>query len=112
MQCPAPAHALCMQIIADYEAGLEYAEAVAITDARRNGDAKEYRVRWSDGSADTWESEDYLTRALVATYESGESAGTPASSTAEAQAGLKGAEQAGKEAGEGAQEAELAGVGQ
>ena len=58
-----------MQVVADYEAGLEYADAVCIKDARRLGDAKEYLVEWSDGAPDTWESEDNITRSLVFEFE-------------------------------------------
>lgn len=60
---------MLVQVVQDFEAGLEYAEAVLLKDSRRKGDSKEYLVQWSDGAADSWEGEDNITRALVSAFE-------------------------------------------
>ena len=58
-----------MQVVQDFESGLEYAEAVTLKDMRRQGCSKEYLVEWADSSPDTWESEDNITRTLVSQFE-------------------------------------------
>ena len=41
---------LAEDIVADWDAGLEWAEAVAILDKRRQDGELEYLVKWSDGA--------------------------------------------------------------
>jgi hypothetical protein len=72
-----------VQVVQDYEKGLEYADAVRIKGVRRAGDAKEYLIQWADGAPDSWESEDDITRALVTAYEQ-EAGAAQAASGAEA----------------------------
>lgn len=61
----------------DFEAGLEYAEAVEILDARDvEGDCgREYLVRWADGHSESWEDEDNVVASLVQEYEAGRRSG-------------------------------------
>lgn len=68
-----------LQVIEDFENGLEYAEAESILDVREAADcAREYFVRWSDGADDSWESEDSISSALVASFEAERKASTVA----------------------------------
>lgn len=60
---------VAVQVVQDYEAGIEYAEAERITAARVKGDAKEYLVQWADGKAASWESEDNVRQAMVLAFE-------------------------------------------
>ena len=55
----------------DFEAGLEYAQAVEILDSREveGNCGREYLVRWTDGAADSWEDEDNIVASLVQAYE-------------------------------------------
>jgi hypothetical protein len=69
------------QVVQDFEAGLEYAEAALLKDSRKKGDSKEYLVQWLDGAADSWEVEDNITRALVSAFEN-ERKGSTASTNA------------------------------
>jgi hypothetical protein len=59
-----------VQVIEDFENGLQYAEAERILDVREAADCgREYHVRWSDGAPDSWESEDHVSSALVLAFE-------------------------------------------
>eukprot|EP01025_Chloroclados_australasicus_P041405 TRINITY_DN4385_c0_g1_i2.p1 TRINITY_DN4385_c0_g1~~TRINITY_DN4385_c0_g1_i2.p1 ORF type:complete len:163 (+),score=31.06 TRINITY_DN4385_c0_g1_i2:154-642(+) len=53
----------------DYEAGLEYAEAISVSAVRGRGMAKEYLVKWADGAEDSWESEDHVAKNLITDFE-------------------------------------------
>ena len=57
-------------MLADFESGLEYAEAECILDVRRRGAAREYLVRWKDSPnyPDAWEIEDHLPRQLITQF--------------------------------------------
>jgi hypothetical protein len=71
---------ICLQVVQDFEAGVEYAEAVEILESRRKGDAKEYLIRWADGIPDSWESEDNVRQSMVLAFERGSSTSKPAES--------------------------------
>ena len=74
---------MAADVVADYDAGLEYAPAAAIrADRRKGADGMEYLVRWADGVAgaggdggaagpplETWEPEENVEAGLVAAYE-------------------------------------------
>jgi len=82
-------------VAADYEKGLEYAEALEVKDKRRDkGGFASYLVRWSDGTADTWEPRANVAEALVAAFEETASAAKRRAKAAEraareAEAGAK-----------------------
>jgi len=59
------------EVAADYESGLEYAEAECIVDVRNRGDSRTYRVRWRDGYPDSWEPEENISEDLVKLFEAG-----------------------------------------
>ena len=59
-----------LQVIQDFENGLQYAEAESILDVRDAPDCgREYLVRWADGAADSWEGEDGISSTLVVAFE-------------------------------------------
>ena len=78
-----PARDVAADVVADYDAGLEYAPAAAIrADRRKGADGVEYLVRWADGvdgtdgdggaagpPLETWEPEENVEAGLVAAYE-------------------------------------------
>jgi hypothetical protein len=68
------------QVVQDFEAGVEYTEAVEILKSRRKGDAKEYLIRWADEFPDSWESEDNVRQSMVLAFERGSSASKSAES--------------------------------
>lgn len=57
------------EVVADFNAGLEYAEAEEIVDVRNRGDSRTYLVRWKDGSPDSWEPEEHVSMDLVKGFE-------------------------------------------
>ncbi|KAL4422282.1 hypothetical protein ABPG75_008479 [Micractinium tetrahymenae] len=57
------------EVVEDYEAGLEYAQAEAVLDCRQRGTMRNYLVRWQDGYPDTWEPEEHVSPDLIALYE-------------------------------------------
>jgi signal recognition particle protein len=84
-----PARDVAADVVADYDAGLEYAAAASIrADRRKGSDGVEYLVRWADGGGggevaggeaeggqqqqqplETWEPEENVEAGLVAAYE-------------------------------------------
>lgn len=69
---------ITVQVIEDFENGMEYAEAECIVDVRDAADCeREYLVRWKDGQADSWESEDCISSATVSAFEAERKEGTP-----------------------------------
>lgn len=73
-----PAEFLSAEVIEDFENGMEYAEAECILDVRDAADCeREYLVRWKDGQADSWESEDCISSAIVSAFEAERKEGTP-----------------------------------
>lgn len=80
-----PAAMLSQQVIDDYEQGIEYAEALEILDMRQKGDSRRFLIRcvttgasctivhtspcrWADGTADSWEDEEFVSPSLVAQF--------------------------------------------
>jgi signal recognition particle protein len=57
------------EVIQDYEAGLEYAEAESIVDVRNRGDSRTYLVRWGDGYPDSWEDEENVSLDMIKLFE-------------------------------------------
>jgi len=56
-------------VVADFDAGLEYAPAAALTKERRRGDGREFLVQWADGRAPTWEPEEHVASSLVMAFD-------------------------------------------
>jgi signal recognition particle protein len=52
-------------VIADFEAGLEYASAVAISAQRRAGGCTEYLVTWADGAEQSWQEEEQIDEGVM-----------------------------------------------
>ena len=52
-------------VIADFEAGLEYASAVAIASQRRLGGTTEYLVTWADGAEPSWQEEEQIDEGVM-----------------------------------------------
>ena len=63
------------EVIEDFEAGMEYAEAVGIVGVRNRGDTRTYLVRWSDGYPDSWENEENVSPDLIRMFELGDGGG-------------------------------------
>ncbi|KAL4419209.1 hypothetical protein ABPG77_000603 [Micractinium sp. CCAP 211/92] len=57
------------EVVEDFEAGLEYAQAEAVLGCRQQGTMRKYLVRWQDGYPDTWEPEEHVSQDLIALYE-------------------------------------------
>lgn len=57
------------EVVEDFEAGLEYAQAEAVLDCRQRGTMRKYLVRWQDGYPDTWEPEEHVSQDLIALFE-------------------------------------------
>jgi hypothetical protein len=72
-----------VQVIEDFENGLQYAEAEKILGVREAADCgREYHVRWSDGAPDSWENEDNVSSALVLAFEKDQKEGRAAGADA------------------------------
>ena len=56
-------------VVADFDAGLEYAAAEQLLRDRARGDGREFLVHWADGAPDSWEAEENVAASLVAAYD-------------------------------------------
>ncbi|MEW5297785.1 MAG: hypothetical protein WDW36_000969 [Sanguina aurantia] len=56
-------------IISDYEAGLEYAEAESVIDVAQVGTERRFKVRWADDYPPSWEAEEHLPTALISLFQ-------------------------------------------
>jgi len=56
-------------VLEDYEAGLEYAEAVAIVDMVQVGTERKFKIQWSDNYPVSWEPEEHVPSDLIALFE-------------------------------------------
>lgn len=64
-----PAESVAEDVVADYEAGLEYCDAKAILEKKMINDTIHYKVEWEDGSEPSWEPMYHLSDAVVREYE-------------------------------------------
>jgi hypothetical protein len=60
-----PERNIADDVIADFEAGLEYASAAAIVSQRRAGGRTEYLVRWEDGAEPSWQEEEQIDEGVM-----------------------------------------------
>ena len=60
-----PERNIADDVIADFEAGLEYASAVAISAQRRAGGCTEYLVTWADGAEQSWQEEEQIDEGVM-----------------------------------------------
>lgn len=56
-------------VVEDYDAGLEYAEADCVVDMESRGDSRNYLIRWQDDYPDTWEPEESVSTDIIAVWE-------------------------------------------
>lgn len=56
-------------LVADFDAGLEYAEAECLLDVQHRGDSRQYLVRWQDDYPDSWEDEESVSPDIIALWE-------------------------------------------
>lgn len=56
-------------LVEDFDAGLEYAEAECILDVHNKGDSRKYLIRWQDDYPDSWEAEESISADIVALWE-------------------------------------------
>lgn len=67
----------------DYEAGLEYCDAVTLKGKKLMNQMTHYLVQWSDGAADSWEPMPNLSDALIREYEAKHRGKSDGAATAE-----------------------------
>ena len=60
-----PERNIADDVIADFEAGLEYASAAAILGQRRVNNRNEYLVSWEDGAEPSWQEEEQIDEVVV-----------------------------------------------
>uniref|UniRef100_A0A061QSE4 Signal recognition particle 43 kDa protein n=1 Tax=Tetraselmis sp. GSL018 TaxID=582737 RepID=A0A061QSE4_9CHLO len=60
---------LAEDVLADWDNGLEWADAAAILGKRRVDGNVQYLVKWKDGEEDTWEPEQNVEETLIRAYE-------------------------------------------
>jgi len=65
---PQPDRNVSDDLVADFEAGLEYASAAAVTQQRRAGGATEYLVAWEDGQESSWQVEEQVAEEVMRSY--------------------------------------------
>ncbi len=63
-----PERNLADDVVADFEAGLEYASAAAITAQRRANNVTEYLVSWDDGAEPSWQEEEQIDEGVVRAF--------------------------------------------
>ncbi|KAF5840488.1 hypothetical protein DUNSADRAFT_16579 [Dunaliella salina] len=56
------------EVIEDYEAGMEVAEALEVEDMVEANYERKFKVRWSDDYPDSWEPEDNVSADLIAAF--------------------------------------------
>ncbi|KAL3161794.1 Signal recognition particle 43 kDa protein, chloroplastic [Trebouxia sp. C0009 RCD-2024] len=56
-------------LVEDFDAGLEYAEADCILDVQQKGDSLQYLIRWQDDYPDSWEAEESISPDIIAIWE-------------------------------------------
>jgi signal recognition particle 43 kDa protein len=64
-----PEKYMSQEVMEDFDAGLEYAEAQSVVGVRNRGDSRTYLVRWGDGYPDSWEPEEHVSADLVRLFE-------------------------------------------
>lgn len=57
------------EVIEDFQAGLEYAEADEILDVRNRGDSRTYLIKWRDDYPSSWEPEENVSPDLIRVFE-------------------------------------------
>lgn len=60
---------VAQDVVADFDAGLEYAPAARLVRERRRGDGREFLVEWADGAEASWEPEENVAADAVAAFD-------------------------------------------